>query len=124
MAFILWYAVFLTDILGSFWLRVTLASAALALYALVVGGADPRGGLRLNKVALARGAVSGVLLYALFDLCEAAVVGNVRHKLRVGLGLVEAAHDPTHFRHNDGHLGKRLDGRAAREREVARHHFS
>ena len=32
-AFILWYFVFLTDLLVSFWYRVTLASITLAFYA-------------------------------------------------------------------------------------------
>ena len=79
LAFILWYGVFLTGILGSFWLRVTLAAAALALYASVVGGADPRGGLKLDMTALAKGAVSGVLLYALFALGFSAFRPLVEH---------------------------------------------
>jgi len=68
LAFLLWYMVFLTGVLGSFWLRVTLASAALALYASVIGGVDPRGCLKLDKEALAKGALSGALLYAFFAL--------------------------------------------------------
>jgi len=68
LAFILWYVIFLTGVLGSFWLRVTFASAVLALYARIVGGVDPGDGLGLDASALARGAASGVLLYALFAL--------------------------------------------------------
>ena len=79
LAFPLWYMVFLTGILGSFWLRVTLASAALALYASVIGGVDPRGGLKLDKAALAKGALSGALLYAFFALGFRAFRPLVEH---------------------------------------------
>lgn len=65
LSFILWYLVFLTDYLWSFWFRVTFASILLTFYAHFIGKAD------LNDVTLGRddiikGLVSGLALYGLF----------------------------------------------------------
>jgi membrane protease YdiL (CAAX protease family) len=65
-AFLLWYIVFLTDLLGSFWLRITLAAVVLTLYAVFFGGIDPRVGLDLGSHSLINGVISGCLLYAVF----------------------------------------------------------
>jgi membrane protease YdiL (CAAX protease family) len=67
LAFFLWCIVFLTGILGSFWLRVTFAAAALALYASFFGVA-PSGDLKLDRPTLVRGVLSGGLLYAVFHI--------------------------------------------------------
>lgn len=64
LAFFLWYLVFLSDILYSFWYRVTLASIILAAYAY---RSDKHGALRyptLREITFGIG--SGLLLYALF----------------------------------------------------------
>jgi len=63
-AFILWYFVFLTDLLVSFWYRVTLASIALALYAYLGSSRLPIP--KPNQNEIVQGIASGILLYALF----------------------------------------------------------
>jgi len=68
LSFILWYIVFLTKILSSFWIRVTLASMMLALYAYWAG----RNGLlevkSPNSNEIVKGIASGLLLYGLFKV--------------------------------------------------------
>jgi membrane protease YdiL (CAAX protease family) len=66
LAFLLWYIVFLTDLLGSFWLRIAPAATALSLYATFFGGIDCRSDTKLDKSTLVKGVLSGCLLYALF----------------------------------------------------------
>lgn len=64
MAFILWYFVFLSDLLFSFWYRVTGASIILAIYAYAN---DETRVIRLPSLKeTAYGLGSGVLLYAFF----------------------------------------------------------
>ena len=63
-AFILWYFVFLTDLLVSFWYRVTLASITLAFYA--YSGSSRLSIPKPNQKEVVQGISSGILLYALF----------------------------------------------------------
>jgi membrane protease YdiL (CAAX protease family) len=65
LSFILWYIVFLTEILSSFWYRVTLASIVLAVYARV-NSSDTL--LKLERKDVIWGLGSGIGLYALFYL--------------------------------------------------------
>lgn len=69
LAFFLWYIVFMTGILGSFWFRVTLASMTLATYAMIADKA------RMTEIVgtisptdIVHGVSSGCLLYAIFLL--------------------------------------------------------
>lgn len=68
LSFILWYIVFLTDILSSFWIRVTLASILLALYAYWTGrkGLQEVKSPEINEIV--KGMVSGLLLYGSFKV--------------------------------------------------------
>ncbi len=66
IAFLLWYLVFLTDLLSSFWFRVTTASMILGLYAYRFNGADVLKSISLKDIIY--GVASGVSLYALFYL--------------------------------------------------------
>jgi len=66
LSFVLWYIVFLTNILGSFWYRVTFASIVLALYAAYFGRGVDRGDHEIGLSVVMNGAVSGCFLYALF----------------------------------------------------------
>ena len=63
LSFILWYIVFLTEILSSFWYRVTIASIILALYARVNSTDTP---LKLVRNDIIWGLGSGLGLYASF----------------------------------------------------------
>lgn len=64
-SFVLWYLVFLSDYLWSFWFRVTVASLLLSLYAWFVGEADLKE-VRLGKDDIIKGLGSGLALYGLF----------------------------------------------------------
>jgi len=66
LSFVLWYVVFLTNILGSFWYRVTFASIVLALYASFFGRGVDRGDHENGFSVVVKGVVSGCFLYALF----------------------------------------------------------
>lgn len=68
LSFILWYIVFLTDILSSFWIRVTLASILLALYAYWTGRNDLLNVKFPNSDEIIKGIVSGLLFYGLFKV--------------------------------------------------------
>jgi membrane protease YdiL (CAAX protease family) len=63
LSFVLWYFVFLSDILFSFWYRVSFASIVLAIYVYVFGALTP--GMP-NLVEALKGILSGFLLYVLF----------------------------------------------------------
>lgn len=65
MSFILWYMVFLTEVLSSFWYRVTLASMILAVYARLSSSESP---VKLKGKDIVWGIGSGLGLYALFFL--------------------------------------------------------
>ncbi len=66
LSFLLWYVVFLTNIFGSFWYRVTFASIVLALYAaFFVRGID-RGDHEIGLSVVMKGVLSGCFLYAAF----------------------------------------------------------
>lgn len=65
LSFILWYLVFLTEFLWSFWFRVTLASVLLTLYAHFIGDANLRG-VSLGREDIINGLGSGIALYGLF----------------------------------------------------------
>lgn len=66
LAFALWYIVFLTHILGSFWYRVTVASIILALYAAILGRSVAGGDQDASVSEALKGVVSGGFLYASF----------------------------------------------------------
>jgi membrane protease YdiL (CAAX protease family) len=66
LSFVLWYVVFRTTILGSFWYRLTFASIILALYAVYFGKAIDRGDHEIGLSVVMKGVVSGCFLYALF----------------------------------------------------------
>ena len=66
LSFLLWYVVFLTNILGSFWYRVTFASIVLALYAAFFGRGLDRGDCRIGSSVVMRGVLSGCFLYTSF----------------------------------------------------------
>lgn len=66
LAFALWYVVFLSHILDSFWYRVTVASIILALYAAIFGGGVAGGDHEISVSVVLKGFVSGGLLYASF----------------------------------------------------------
>ncbi len=63
LSFFLWYIVFLTEVLHSFWYRVTIASIILALYARVFSSVSP---LKLERKDVIWGLGSGIGLYASF----------------------------------------------------------
>lgn len=65
LSFILWYLVFLTEYLWSFWFRVTFASILLTFYAYLVGDANLKG-VKLGKEDIIKGLGSGIALYGLF----------------------------------------------------------
>ena len=66
LAFALWYVVFLTHILDSFWYRVTVASIILALYAAIFGRGVAGGDHEISVTIVLKGFVSGGFLYASF----------------------------------------------------------
>jgi len=66
LAFALWYIVFLTNILSSFWYRVTVASIILALYAGIFGSGVAGGDHDISVSEVLRGVISGGFLYASF----------------------------------------------------------
>jgi membrane protease YdiL (CAAX protease family) len=66
LAFALWYVVFLTHILDSFWYRVTIASIVLALYAAFLGRGVAGGDHEISVSMVLKGVVSGGFLYASF----------------------------------------------------------
>lgn len=66
LAFALWYVVFLTHILDSFWYRVTVASVLLASYAAVFGRGVTGGDHEISVTMVLIGVVSGGFLYASF----------------------------------------------------------
>jgi len=66
LAFALWYVVFLTHILDSFWYRVTVASIILALYAAIFGRGVAGGDHEISVSVVLKGVVSGGFLYASF----------------------------------------------------------
>ena len=67
LSFILWYIVFLFDVLSGFWVRVTIASIFLAFFAFWASG-------NMFEVEIPRilevlkGVISGVFLYGLFKV--------------------------------------------------------
>jgi len=65
LSFILWYLVFRTNYLWSFWFRVTFASVLLSLYAHFIGKASLKG-VSLGKEDIIKGLVSGFTLYGIF----------------------------------------------------------
>ena len=65
LSFLLWYIVFLSDYLWSFWYRVTFASIVLSCYAFLVGKAS-LSGVRFGKEDIIKGLGSGFALYGLF----------------------------------------------------------
>ena len=65
LSFLLWYIVFLSDYLWSFWYRVTFASIVLSCYAYLVGKAS-LSGVRFGKEDIIKGLGSGFALYGLF----------------------------------------------------------
>jgi membrane protease YdiL (CAAX protease family) len=66
LAFALWYVVFLTHILDSFWYRVTVASIILTLYAAIFGRGVTGGEHGISVSMILKGVVSGGFLYASF----------------------------------------------------------
>jgi hypothetical protein len=65
LSFVLWYLVFLSDYLWSFWYRVTVASLLLSLYAHRVGKAG-LSEVRLGMIDIIKGLGSGLALYGIF----------------------------------------------------------
>lgn len=66
LSFSLWYVVFITNILWSFWYRVTLASIILMTYAYMQK--KDHLNLEFNAADILKGAISGLALYLLFYL--------------------------------------------------------
>ena len=66
LAFALWYVVFLSHILDSFWYRVTVASIILASYAAIFGRGVAGGAHEISVSVVLKGVVSGGFLYASF----------------------------------------------------------
>ena len=66
IASILWSVVFLSDILFSFWIRVTTASSILALIAYLLAEDKSPSDLRWEPVLTIKGLISGIFLYFLF----------------------------------------------------------
>jgi len=65
LSFLLWYFVFLSDLLWSFWHRVTFASIILSCYAYIVGKTSLND-VRLGRKDIIKGLGSGFALYGLF----------------------------------------------------------
>lgn len=65
LSFLLWYQVFLSDYLWSFWYRVTFASIVLGCYAYMVGKAS-LSDVMFGKEDIIKGLGSGFALYGLF----------------------------------------------------------
>ena len=65
LSFVLWYLVFLSDYLWSFWYRVTVASLLLSLYAYRIGKAGLKE-VRLGMDDIIKGLGSGLALYGIF----------------------------------------------------------
>jgi len=74
LAFALWYIVFLTNILSSFWYRVTVASIILALYAGIFGSGVAGGDHDISVSEVLRGVISGGFLYASSPLYVAGLL--------------------------------------------------
>ena len=67
-ALLLWYFVFLSNFLGSFWIRVTLASILLSIYAALFNRDYHLGDQEVKLQSLWNGVLSGFLLYILFHI--------------------------------------------------------
>jgi membrane protease YdiL (CAAX protease family) len=65
LSFLLWYFVFLSDLLWSFWYRVTFVSIILSCYAYIVGKTS-LSDVRLGRKDIIKGLGSGFALYGLF----------------------------------------------------------
>ncbi|MCW4049020.1 MAG: CPBP family intramembrane metalloprotease, partial [Candidatus Bathyarchaeota archaeon] len=82
VSFVLWYIVFLTEVLGNFWYRVTLASMKLALYAYLNGKSVFRDDFSVHLQIIVRGLLSGLLLYLLFyvgyNVLESLMIGGAQ----------------------------------------------
>ena len=65
LSFLLWYFVFLSDLLWSFWYRVTFTSIILSCYAYIVGKTS-LSDVRLGRKDIIKGLGSGFALYGLF----------------------------------------------------------
>ena len=65
LSFLLWYIVFLSNYLWSFWYRVTFASIVLSCYAYLVGKASLRD-VKFGRDDIIKGLGSGFALYGLF----------------------------------------------------------
>ena len=65
LSFLLWYFVFLSDLLWSFWYRVTFASLLLSCYTYLIGKASLKE-VRFGKEDILKGLGSGFALYGLF----------------------------------------------------------
>jgi len=65
LSFLLWYFVFLSDLLWSFWYRVTFASIILSCYAYIVGKTS-LSDVKLKRKDIIKGLCSGFTLYGLF----------------------------------------------------------
>lgn len=65
-AFILWYFVFLSSLLDSFWIRVTSASLILAIYTAFINSYSHFEDHEVKLQAIWNGVLSGFLLYILF----------------------------------------------------------
>lgn len=66
IAFILWYFVFLTSYLDSFWIRVTLSSVLLAIFANTFGEVSFKDDLDINLSIIWKGIIAGLILYLAF----------------------------------------------------------
>ena len=67
LSFLLWYFVFLSDLLWSFWYRVTFVSIILSCYAYIVGKTS-LSDVKLGSNDVIKGLGSGYALYGLFYL--------------------------------------------------------
>jgi membrane protease YdiL (CAAX protease family) len=67
LSFLLWYVVFLSDLLWSFWYRVTFSSIILSCYAYLIGKASLKE-VRFGKEDILKGLGSGFALYGLFNI--------------------------------------------------------
>lgn len=68
IAFILWYFVFLTSYLDSFWIRVTVGSITLTVFANIFGRDSFKDDLDLNLSVIWKGVITGLILYTVFYL--------------------------------------------------------
>ena len=79
--FILWYIVFNTQLLGSFWIRITFASIFLAVYSLIYSKQKFENIRKINKKIFFFGAISGILFYIIvllgFQIFKPFVVEGV-----------------------------------------------